>query len=271
MLPELFHIGSFPIRSWGVMLALSFFAGVFYIQWMTRRHNRQFEPYLTVAYLMIIAGVVGARFSYALLHWSEFSDNLLAIINPFAEGHYGIAGLNLYGGILGAIGAALIYLAVKRMNILDVFDFFAPTLALGIGISRIGCFMNGCCFGTPTDLPWGMSFPAGSLPTFVYGTLPLHPAQLYSAAYGIALFVILHWMLQRRVFVGQLVAVTFVAEAFFRFIIEFVRYYEPAMLFSLWGVEPTYNQVVSVGLFVAGIVIFLLQRRKYAPVTLDAA
>lgn len=246
------------------MLALSFFAGVFYIRRVTLRHNRDFEPYLTVAYLMIMAGVAGARLSYALLHWSEFSDNLIAIVNPFAEGHYGISGLNLYGGILGSIGAALIYLKIKKLNVLDVFDFFAPTLALGIGISRLGCFMNGCCFGTPTDLPWGMAFPAGTLPSFVYGNLPLHPAQLYSSAYGFALFVLLHWMLPRRAFVGQLVAVTFVAEAFFRFIIEMVRFYEPAMLFSLWGVEPTYNQVVSVGLFAAGIVIFFAQRRRPA-------
>lgn len=262
MLPDLFRIGSFPIRSWGVMLALSFFAGVYYIWWMTRRHNRPFEPYLTVAYLMIICGVLGARLSYAFLHWSEFSGNLLAIVNPFQEGQYGIAGLNLYGGLLGSLVGAVVYMKVKHMRVLEVFDFFAPTLALGIGISRIGCFMNGCCFGTPTDLPWGISFPPGSLPSFTYGTAHLHPAQLYSAAYGFALFVLLHWLLQKRHFVGELVAVTFVAEAFFRFLIEFVRYYEPAMLFSLGGIEPTYNQVVSLALFITGIAIFFVQRRK---------
>ena len=262
MLPELFRIGDFPIRSWGVMLALSFFVGVYYIRWVCIRYNRPFEQYLTVAYIFIICGVVGARLSYAFLHWREFSGHLLNIVNPFAGGAYGISGLNLYGGILASLGGAILYLKLEKLSVLDVFDHFAPTLGLGIGISRIGCFMNGCCYGTPTDLPWGISFPGGSLPFYQYGDLPLHPAQLYSSAYGFALFMVLHLMLRRRVFVGQLVAVTFMAEAFFRFLIETVRYYEPAMFFSLWGIEPTYNQVVSLGLFVAGVLIFIL-RRKY--------
>ena len=262
MLPELLKIGSFPIRSWGVMLALSFFVGVYYIHLVTRRHNRPFEPYLTTAYIMIIGGVLGARLSYVFLHWSEFSGNLLAIINPFQHGQYGIAGLNLYGGLLGALAGAIVFLRLQKMSILDVFDFFAPTLAIGIGISRIGCFMNGCCFGTPTDLPWGVVFPAGSLPFYTYGFAPLHPAQLYSSAYGFALFVILHFMLKKRKFVGQLVAFTFVSEAFFRFVIEFVRYYEQAMLFRIGNFQPTYNQVVSLALFITGIVLFITQRHK---------
>ena len=64
----------------------------------------------------------------------------------------------------------------------------APTVGLGIGLGRIGCFLNGCCFGTPTDLPWGVTFPEGSIPDYIFHNQAIHPAQLYSSLYGFALF-----------------------------------------------------------------------------------
>jgi len=272
MCPELFHVGPLPIRTWGLMLALTFLAGLYFLKRVGKRDDRDFEIFLTIAYIMIIGGVIGARLSYVLLHLSEFSGNIGAIVNPFQSGQFGIAGLNLYGGILVAIGGAYLYCKIKKLPVLDIFDYFAPTLALGIGISRIGCFLNGCCFGTPTDLPWGITFPVGSIPFMVYGYSPLHPAQIYSSLYGLALFVWLHFMLKRRRFVGQLVAVLFVAEAILRFLIEYVRYYEDAMFFSFAGTEPTYNQVVSLALFIAGIVIYFLKRNDridQAPASAD--
>ena len=117
-----------------------------------------------------------------------------------------------------AIVAAVAYARWKQIVVLDVFDYFAPTVGLGIGISRIGCFLNGCCFGTPTDLPWGIEFPIGSIPYAVFGSQHLHPAQIYSSLYGLALFGVLHFLLKRRQFIGQIVAIMFMAEAIFRFI-----------------------------------------------------
>jgi len=265
MHPELFRIGPIPIRSFGLMMALSFIAGIYYILWVTRRDGRKFDPYLTLAYIMIISGVIGARLAYVALHWGEFAHNLGDIINPFQSGRFGIAGLNLYGGILLGIVCSIIYLRWKKMSVLDVFDYFAPTIGLGIGISRIGCYLNGCCFGTPTDLPWGVEFPVGSIPYYVFGSVHIHPAQLYSSAYGFLLFLFLHYMLRHRRFVGQLTAVLFMCEAVFRFAIEYVRYYEAEMHFTLGSAHPTYNQVVSVGLFVAGLTLYLICRRRQRP------
>lgn len=265
MLPELFQIGPIPIRSFGIGLALTFLFGVVYVRRMTARDNKPFETYLAFAYIMIFGGVIGSRLAYAFLHWPDFSDNLMAIFNPFQSGQFGIAGLNLYGGVLMAMAGAFAYARFKKLSILEVFDYFAPTVGLGIGISRIGCFLNGCCFGTPTDLPWGIEFPIGSVPYYVFGSQPLHPAQIYSSLYGFGLFVLLHLMMRRRQFVGQLVAVLLMAEAVFRFAIEYVRYYESEMHFMLWGMQPTWNQVASWGLFFAGLAIYVVghrQRRK---------
>jgi len=262
MYPELFHIGPIPIRAFGVALALSFLLGVFYVQRVTARDRKTFEPYLIFAYIMILAGIAGARLSYVFLHWADFSDNLLDIFNPFQSGRFGIAGLNLYGGILLGMAGSIAYARIKKLSVLDVFDYFAPTIGLGIGVSRIGCFLNGCCFGTPTDLPWGVEFPIGSIPYMVFGDQHLHPSQLYSSLYGLGLFLLLHFLLKQRRFIGQVTAVLLMAEAVFRFVIEYVRYYEGEMHFSLWGMHPTYNQLVSWGLFVTGLIFYLTGRKR---------
>ncbi len=261
MHPELFQIGPIPIRSYGLMLAVSFILGVFYVHYVTKREGRAFEPFLNIAYILIIGGILGARLFYVLFHLEEFAGNWMATFNPFGSDRIGIAGLNMYGGVLVAVAGAVLYTRLKKMSILDVFDFFAPTLGLGLGLARIGCFLNGCCFGTPTDLPWGISFPPGSIPYFVFQDAHLHPAQLYSSLYGLGLFVLLHLVLKNRTFPGQATALMFMIEAVARFLIENVRYYEDAMTFSLDGVEPTYNQIISVLLFLAGLVIYFYQRK----------
>jgi len=261
MYPEVFHIGSVPIRSYGLMLALSFLLGVLYIKYLTSKKNRSFEQYLSIAYIMIFGGVIGARLFYILFHLSEFSGNWGAAFNPFQSEHFGIAGLNLYGGVIIAIAGTILYCYFRKLSVLDVFDFFAPTLGLGLAFTRIGCFLNGCCFGTPTELPWGIAFPPGSIPHSVFHDAHLHPAQLYSSLYGLGLFVLLHLIVINRKFIGQAVALLFMIEAVFRFAIEYVRYYEDAMHFSMGGFEPTYNQVISALLFAAGLAIYLIKRK----------
>ncbi|MGH8016482.1 MAG: prolipoprotein diacylglyceryl transferase, partial [Candidatus Zixiibacteriota bacterium] len=236
--------------------------GVYYVKKVTERDKLPFDPFLNVAYILIIGGILGARISYVLLHLDEFAGRWTDSFNPFSSAEFGIAGLNLYGGVVLAILAAWAYCYFKKLNILQVFDYFTPTLGLGIGITRIGCFLNGCCFGTPTDLPWGISFPLGSLPYAIFGEAHLHPAQLYSSFYGLVLFVALHFVVKNRKFFGQAVAILFMAEAIFRFVIEYVRYYEDAMYFSLGGFQPTYNQVVSVLLFAIGLVLYLVRRKS---------
>ncbi|MDX9857170.1 MAG: prolipoprotein diacylglyceryl transferase [candidate division Zixibacteria bacterium] len=261
MLPELFRIGPFPIRMYGLMLAVSFLLGVYYVYRATQRDGKRFEPYLAIAYILIFGGIIGARLAYVLFHLEEFAGNWGAAINPFHSGSFGIAGLNLYGGVVLAIVGAFVYCRIKGLSVLEVFDYFSPTMGIGLFFTRIGCFCNGCCFGTPTDLPWGVSFPASSIPYYVFGDAHLHPAQIYSSLYGLGLFLVLHKMLKHQSFSGQVVAVLFMVEAVFRFGIEYVRYYENEMYFSIFGLDPTYNQAISISLFLLGLAIYLVQRR----------
>ena len=244
------------------MLALSFLAGVWYISRIAARDGKSTEQFLTIAYILIIGGVVGARLSYIVLHLDEFAGNWGSTFNPFASGSYGIAGLNLYGGVVLAALGAVLYCRLRKIPILNTLDYFAPTVGIGLGLTRIGCFLNGCCFGTPTDLPWGVMFPSGSIPSYVFPNQHIHPSQLYSSLYGVGLFLLLHFIMKRKQFAGQILALLFMIEAVFRFGIEYVRYYEDAMYFEVFGLQPTWNMVVSVILFIIGLAIYIVQSRR---------
>jgi len=262
MYPELFKIGPIAIRSYGVMLAVSFILGILYVYRQSRKDNRDFTDLLTLAYVMIIAGVLGARLFYVLFHLEEFSGHWLDTINPFQSDRIGIAGLNLYGGVVLAVICSYVFLRIKKISVLATFDLFAPTIGLGLLFTRIGCFLNGCCFGTPCNLPWCVHFPPGSIPDYIFPGACIHPAQLYSSLYGLLLFVFLHWRLHRRHFDGEIVAWLFMIEAVFRYAIEYVRYYENAMHFHLLGMYPTWNQIISISLFVLGLGIYIIQRKR---------
>jgi phosphatidylglycerol:prolipoprotein diacylglycerol transferase len=155
-----------------------------------------------------------------------------------------------------------IFLRIKKLPWLAVFDMLAPTVGLGLGLGRIGCFLNGCCFGTPTDLPWGITFPGGSIPDSVFMNQAIHPAQLYSSAYGFMLFIVLHHILKRKRFDGQVIAIYLMVEALFRYSIEYVRYYESEMHIAFMGMDPTWNQIISILLFALGLIIYLAVPKK---------
>jgi phosphatidylglycerol:prolipoprotein diacylglycerol transferase len=194
---------------------------------------------------------------------SDFAADPLSAVNPFGTGgNFGIMGMNLYGGVVLALIAGYIYVRRKRERIWQVFDIFAPTVALGIGITRIGCFLNGCCFGVPTDLPFCVHFPEGSIPFSQFGNGCLHPAQLYSSLYGLLLFVALHYFDKRKKFYGSTLCVLLMVEAFFRFVIEYVRYYEPEMVVHFGGISFTYNHLIAIGLLALGLAMWLLLRKR---------
>lgn len=264
MFPELFKIGPITLRSYGLMLAISFFAGLYYVYQRARREGVSENFVLNLGFLSILSGIIGARLFFVFFHWSEFSTNPLNAFNPFASGtQIGIAGLNLYGGVICAIVTAVIYCLLKKQRLWQIFDIFAPAIALGIFLTRIGCFLNGCCFGTPTELPWCVHFPSGSIPYFQFGDQCLHPAQLYSSLYGLLLFLLLHWLDKRKTFYGSTFSFLLISEAFFRYLIEYVRYYEPEMVTTVLGVSFTYNHLIAILLFLTGIVLRpLLAKRQ---------
>jgi len=263
MYPEILKLGPFAIRSYGLMLIISVMLGIYYVYRMSKKTEFDFGNLLTIAYILVFGGIIGARLFYVLFHLEEFEGHWLDTINPFQSDQFGIAGLNLYGGVIVAVIGSFIYLKIKKLPVLRIFDLFAPTIGIGLIFTRIGCFLNGCCFGTPTDLPWGVSFPVGSMPYYIFGTEFIHPAQIYSSLYGLLLFIYLHWRLKNKKFDGEVIGLLFMIEAIFRYAIEFVRYYEDAMHITILGMHPTYNHLISILLFLLGLGIYLYQYVKY--------
>jgi phosphatidylglycerol:prolipoprotein diacylglycerol transferase len=158
MFPELFEIPfiHLTVKSYGTMMVIAFLAAVFLI----RRLSRSFTPdpqYITNASLYsLIAGVVGSRLFYVIHHFDEFKGNLLSVFAIWK------GGLELLGGVLAAIAVIGLYCRYHKLPVRRYLDILAIGLMLALVFGRIGCFLNGCCFGKPTSLPWGVRFPYGS-------------------------------------------------------------------------------------------------------------
>ncbi len=261
MCQELFHIGSFPIRAWGVALTLSFFIGLWLLKYEARALRLDYDKLFNLGFLASFLGIIGARLAFVAFHWSDFASDPLKIINPFgANGQFGIAGMNLYGGIILAVIVGLWYMHRRKMAMFDYADAIVVALAFGKFIARIGCFLNGCCFGKPTDSFLGVVFPADSPAGWAFPETAIHPTQLYASGFGLLLFFILRGVNRRRSFSGQTFALYFMFEAVFRFFLEFVRDYEPEMIFGLGGI--TWNQIIAVAFFIFGASLYLLRNRR---------
>jgi len=155
MHPIIISAGWFNIYSFGLMLALSFMVGIYISARRAKRFGVDPQAILDLSVYLILAGVLGSRILYVMFHLDEYHS----LVDIFAlwEG-----GATLYGGFLLAIFAAAFFAKKKNIDFLLIADILSPALALGIMLTRVGCFMSGCCFGKPTDQPWGLHFPYGS-------------------------------------------------------------------------------------------------------------
>lgn len=240
MYPILFNWGPITIYSYGFMLALAFLLGIYFARLEAKRKSINPDLIYDLAILAALGGIIGARFFYVIGHWELYSRNWKAIF-AFQEG-----GLVFYGGLAGGALAILVYLKAKKLLICDIADMIAPSLAIGYSIARIGCFLNGCCLGRVTNVPWAVNFPG------VEGLR--HPTQIYSLFYGLVIFGILWGLRKKLIRSGQLFSLYLLLYALARFIVEFFRDTRP--FFAGLSIY----QVLSLGL-ILGVIIFNLSRR----------
>jgi phosphatidylglycerol:prolipoprotein diacylglycerol transferase len=266
MHPVLFHIFRFPIHSYGFMLAVSFLLGIWLATYRAKKSNLDPDAITDVGFYVILAAIAGSRLYYVFLHFDSFRGNLWRIINPFQEGSVGIGGLVMYGGLIGAIIAGVIYFRVKKYPFLPYADAVAPSLGLGIFLTRIGCFLNGCCYGAPSDGPLAVAFPAES-PAGRFQQIAqvsgLHPAQLYLSAGGLIICLVVLWAGRKKLFDGFLFYLTGLLYSVLRFGVDFVRHYEPSE--KLGGLS--HNQFVCIALFAVfgGLVLKQLVFKEETP------
>ncbi len=249
--PEIVRIGPFAIRWYGVMYLIGFAASYILVNYQIRKRELRItkDTVLSLYSYLIVGLMAGARLGYVL-----FYDLTTYIRNPleiFAVWH---GGMSFHGGLMGSIIAGIFFCRKFRLDFWQVADLVVVTAPIGLGLGRLGNFINGELYGRVTQAPWAMVFPSG-------GPLPRHPSQLYELLLeGIVLFLVL-WILKDKGFRSGILSSFFlVLYGAFRFLAEFFR--EPdvqiGFIFGLF----TMGQLLSSGMALLGSLLFLLRRKR---------
>jgi len=226
MYPVLFHLGTLPVRAYGFMVFVGFALGLLYTRTMARRKMGGRSPdtvgVITPDHVTrfcvraLWVGILGGRLLYVALDWKSYRGRPQELFNIW-EG-----GMTAYGAILFGLGYLWYYCRRHRLSFLGFADLIAPTIALVYAVGRIGCFLNGCCFGAPWDHPWAVSFIRDGH-TDLGNTVPSHPAQLYSSAMNFAMFAFLHYRSRRSHNSGEVFATYLVLFCLYRTAYEYLR------------------------------------------------
>jgi len=242
------------------MMALAFFAGLWTATRRARLVNVPGDTVTDVTLWLMAGSVIGARFVYVTTYWKQqFAGQPWTEIFMIQHG-----GLVYYGGLIGAVISGAAYLRWKKLPLWKIADVLAPSIALGSVFGRIGCLLNGCCYGRACHLPWAITFTNPDAREFS-GTpldIPLHPTEIYDALLNLALYAILAWTFRhKRKFDGQIFAMYLAGYAICRSTVEFFRgdYPQDHIHAGIF----TSAQLLSIPIFVAGLILwFLLSRRS---------
>ncbi|MBQ7567386.1 prolipoprotein diacylglyceryl transferase [bacterium] len=215
MHPILFSVGGFSVHSYGFVMAVAICVGVLYAMHIGKK--RGLDPY-DISYVglwTVIIGLLGARFAYVAQHIDNYLQDPLLIMN-FRRGGIAIQGALLFGFTATALSCK--HYGIKMLNGMDVY--MSPVL-LGMAIGRIGCVMQGCCYGSPcsASLPWAITYPEA----LHIACVPRHPSQIYEALLDIALIFLVNWVFRRASFYGQAFWTGIAGYGVVRFITEFFR------------------------------------------------
>ncbi len=250
--PIIFRVGPLAVRWYGMMYLLGFVGSYFNIRYLARRRNlRLGDDQLSDLLFWGVCGVIlGGRLGYTLFYNADYYFR-----HPLQIFHIWEGGMSFHGGMIGVVAALIIFCWRRKLPILLVGDVVAAATPIGLGLGRIGNFINGELWGRVTDLPWAMVFPGA-------GPLPRHPSQLYEAVLeGPLLWLILWYLHRRQVRPGIPMASFFLGYGIFRFLVEFFRQPD-AQLGFLWG-GATMGQLLSLPMIIGGLAALLwLGKRK---------
>jgi len=254
--PDLFRIGPVHVRWYGLMYALGFLASYFLI-----KHQEKSKPVGLSArrlqdlmFYLAIGLVAGARLGYILFYqYMNLADLVNHPIEIIAVWH---GGMSFHGGLIGTVVAGWWFCRRKKLPFWAVGDRVIVTAPVGLGLGRIGNFLNGELFGRPSDVSWAMVFPEG-------GPLPRHPSQLYEAIMEGAVLFILLWLLRKRPFRnGMMIGFFLFFYGAFRFLLEFFREPDAQLGFILGPLSM--GQLLSCAMVGAGLLVILSLRRHAA-------
>ena len=250
--PVALRVGPLAVHWYGLMYVLAFVQFV----WLGRRHLERrrdlgLSPVLVddLMFWGVLGVILGGRLGYVL-----FYKPLDFLADPASILAVWQGGMSFHGGFVGVLVAVALLARRRRLRWLEVTDFIAPLVPLGLALGRVGNFINGELWGRPTDVPWGMVFPLAD-------AVPRHPSQLYQAGLeGAALFLLLWWFARRPRPLGQVSALFLLGYGTARFTVEFFR--EPDAHLGLLGLGLSMGQWLSVPMLAAGAAMWVWSRRR---------
>jgi len=244
MYPVLFEIGPLTLRTYGVFVAVGFFAAFSLLYSEAKRKNFYPQKILDLELIILIFGILGARALHVLVNLDFYAKNIPDIFLVWR------GGLAFTGGFILAITAGAVFAVKNRLPFWKIADFVVPYVALGHAIGRIGCFLNGCCFGAPAAQPFlGVIFPGDA----IYR----HPTQLYAAFLLLSIFIILKLAGERPHAAGTIFTLYLGLYSAMRFFLDFLRGDNPTYAFDL-----TVSQFICVFIFACSVFLLLFLRKK---------
>jgi len=261
MFPQLFKIGSFSLPTYGVLVAFGMITALFVTVRYARREAIDPERAWSLGLVCVLAGVLGAKLLLIFNEWGFYSRNPSVLFKLDFLQQAGI----FSGGLAASVIAGLIYARYHHMPILKTLDVFGPGAALGHAIGRLGCLAAGCCYGKPTDLPWGITFrnPLTELVGTPLG-IRLHPTQIYEVLVELFNFGLLVWLFPRKKFDGQIFGTYLLLYGVARYFLEFLRG-DPDRG-SVFNGLMTATQLMSIFMVIAGGLLWMrMPRRRPEP------
>jgi phosphatidylglycerol---prolipoprotein diacylglyceryl transferase len=256
MFPKFLSYGDFFLPTYGVLVAAGFLIGLWVTTRLARREKMNPEAITNLAVYCALSGLAGAKllmFLFDIGYYLQHPAEIFSITTLRAGGIF-------YGGFIAALLVAYVYIKRQRLPGLRVADVFAPGLALGHGLGRLGCFAAGCCWGAACDRPWAVTFTDPDAYRLVGVPLgePLHPTQLYEAAAEFIIFGLLYRRIQTDRRPGFVIGLYLVLYSAARFVVEFLRAHDQANPF---GGPLSAMQWVALGLFAGGGWLIVRARR----------
>jgi phosphatidylglycerol:prolipoprotein diacylglycerol transferase len=279
MFPELFRIPflNFTLNTYGLLLASSFIVGLYLMARLAARDGLDRNRVYDLGLWVLAASLIGSKLLLVITEWDYYRQNPSQI---FTLDFFRSGGV-FYGGFIAAVIVSIIVMKIYRLPWWRTADAFAPGIAIGTALGRIGCFSAGCCWGKPTASAIGVHFSergheVTGVPTMVahlsdqgmreawsqqlggmFAAIDLHPTQLYEAIATLAIFCLLFWLRKHRKFDGQIILSYAILYAVARFVIEFWRGDERGSFLGL-----STSQFIAAVIFVGSVVLFLLLYRQ---------
>jgi phosphatidylglycerol:prolipoprotein diacylglycerol transferase len=241
MHPILVKIGPLTLYSYGLMVALGFGLAAGLASREAASFGLNKDNVIDISLFILIGGLIGARLVYVLLNIGYFA------VHPVEVFYLSQGGLVYYGGFVFGLASAWLYTFLKKISFWAMMDLLAPYIALGQAVGRIGCFLNGCCYGieAPENFPLGVRFPASDIPR--------HPTQVYSSLILLFLFFILRAAQKFRRFPAEIFLAYASLYSFQRFFVEFLRGDNLPVLAGF-----TFSQMASAAVFFASLALYAI-------------